>query len=170
LSAVYQFKSDLALGIAYNRAQISNLDDPAIRNAGLEGDAQATLLGIRQAGEKLYLSTVVSRLLNQETTDEGIYFDGWGWELYSQYQLREKIWLTGGWNYLRPDSDRSAGDYLIKYGVIGLRYSKDGFQNMVYANVKFNDGRLADGQKLDNVYTIGIRWKLGKIVDWMKDS
>jgi hypothetical protein len=54
--------------------------------------------------------------------------------------LREKIWLTGGWNYLRPDSDRSAGDYLIKYGVIGLRYSKDGFQNMVYANVKFNDG------------------------------
>jgi hypothetical protein len=77
----------------------------------------------------------VSRLQNHETTDEGMYFVGWGWELYSQYELREKIWLTGGWNYLRPDSDRSAGDYLFKYGVIGLGYSKDGFQNMVYANV-----------------------------------
>jgi outer membrane protein N len=170
LSTVYQFKSDLALGIAYNLAQINNLDDPAIQNAGLDGDAQAILLGGRQAGEKWYLGTVVARLLNQETTDEGMYFDGWGWEVYGQYQLRKKIWLTGGWNYLRPDSDQSSGDYMIKYGVSGLHYSLNESQDKVYANVQFNDGRLADGQALDNVFTIGIQWGFGEIANWMVDN
>ena len=169
LSGVYQLKSHLALGLAYNIAQINDLDDPDIRKAGLDGDAEAFLVGLRQFGDKWYLGTVVSRLLNQETTDEGKYFDGWGWEVYGQYQLREKIWLTGGWNYLRPDSDRLSGDYEIKYGVIGLRYSHDGFQNMVYANFKFDEGRLSDGEELDNVFTIGIRWNMGEIAERVVD-
>ena len=169
LSGVYQLKSSLALGLAYNIAQIKDKDDPDIRKAGLDGDAQALLVGTREFGEKWYLGSVVSRLLNQETTDEGMYFDGWGWEVYGQYQLREKIWLTGGWNYLRPDSDKTSGDYEIKYGVIGLRYSHDGFQNMVYANFRFDEGRLFDGEELDNVFTIGIRWNLGEIAERVVD-
>lgn len=79
---------------------------------------------------------MVSRLLNQDTTDQEKYFDGWGWELYGQYRLREKLWFTGGWNYLRPDSDSLNGDYELKYGIVGLRNSQDGFQNMIYANVQ----------------------------------
>ena len=169
LSGVYQLKSSLALGLAYNFAQIDDLDDPDIRKAGLDGDAEALLVGTRQFGEKWYLGTVVSRLLNQEATDAGNYFDGWGWEVYGQYQLREKVWLTGGWNYLRPDSDRLSGDYEIKYGVIGLRYSHDGFQNMMYANFRFDDGRLSDGEELDNVFTIGIRWNMGEIAERVVD-
>ncbi|MGB5718694.1 MAG: hypothetical protein WBN81_16550 [Gammaproteobacteria bacterium] len=167
LSAIHQIRPDFALGIAYNIAEINDLDNPAIRDAGLDGNAQAMLVGTRQFGEKWYLGTVVSRLLNQDTTDQGTYFDGWGWEVYGQYQLREKIWLTGGWNYLRPDSDDPlSGDYEIKYGVIGLRYSQDGFQNMIYANVQLDHGRLTDGEQLGNTYTIGLRWNLGEIADW----
>jgi len=169
LSAIQQIRPNFALGLAYNRAQISDLDDPDIRNAGLDGDAQALLLGTRHFGEKWYLGTVVSRLLNQETTDKGKYFDGWGWEVYGQRQLREKIWLTGGWNYLRPDSDRLSGDFEIRYGVIGLRYSQDGFQNMLFANVKFDHGRLTDGERLGNVYTIGLRWNFGEISKRVED-
>jgi predicted porin len=169
LSGVYQLKSDLALGLAYNIAQIKDLDDPGIREAGLDGDAQALLVGTRQFGEKWYLGSVVSRLLNQDATDEGMYFDGWGWEVYGQYQLREKIWLTGGWNYLRPDSDKTSGDYEVKYAVIGLRYSHDGFQNMVYANMQFDEGRLSDGEELDNVFTIGVRWNMGEIAERVVD-
>jgi len=163
LSAIHQIRPDLALGIAYNIAEINDLDNPAIRDAGLDGNAQAMLVGTRQFGEKWYLGTVVSRLLNQDTTDQGTYFDGWGWEVYGQYQLREKIWLTGGWNYLRPDSDPLSGDYEIKYSVIGLRYSHDGFQNMIYANAKFDGGHLTNGEALGNVFTIGVRWNLGEI-------
>jgi predicted porin len=169
LSAIHQIRPNFALGMAYNIAQINDLDDPAIRAAGLDGDAQAFLLGTRHFGEKWYLGTVVSRLLNQEATDKGIYFDGWGWEVYGQYQLREKIWLTGGWNYLRPDSDRLSGDYEIKYGVVGLRYSHNGFQNMIYANVKFDDGHLTDGEALGNVFTVGVRWNLGEISERVVD-
>ena len=169
LSGVYQLKSSLALGLAYNYAQIKNRDDPDVRKAGLDGDAQAFLVGTRQFGEKWYLGTVVSRLLNHETTDEGTYFNGWGWEVYGQYQLREKLWLTGGWNYLRPDSDRLSGDYEIKYTVIGLRYSHDGFQNMVYANMMFDEGRQSDGEMRDNVFTIGVRWNLGEIAERVVD-
>jgi predicted porin len=163
LSGVYQMQPDFSLGIAYNFAEINDRDDPDIREAGLNGNVHALLVGTRQFGEKWYLGTVVSRLLNQQTTDQGKYFDGWGWEVYGQYQLREKIWLTGGWNYLRPDSDRFSGDYEIKYGVLGLRYSHDGFQNMIYANVKFDGGHLTDGEALGNVVTIGLRWNLGEI-------
>jgi predicted porin len=170
LSAIHQVRPDFSLGIAYNIAEINDLDDPAIRDAGLDGNAQALLVGTRQFGEKWYLGTVVSRLLNMETTDQGKYFDGWGWEVYGQYQLRDKIWLTGGWNYLRPDSDRVSGDYEIKYGVIGLRYSQDGFQNMIFANVRLDHGRLTDGEQLGNVYTIGIRWNLGEIGRYALDK
>ena len=169
LSGIYKLKSDLSLGIAYNIAQINNLDDSNIRNAGLDGDAQAFLVGLRQFGDQWYLGTVMSRLLNQEASDAGKYFDGWGWEVYLQRQLREKIWLTGGWNWLRPDGDSLSGDYEVKYGVIGLRYSHDGFQNMVYANMKFDGGRLADGEPLGNVFTVGIRWNLGEITERVVD-
>jgi len=166
LSAVQQVRPDLALGVAYNIAKINDLDNPRIREAGLDGDAQALLVGVRQFADKWYMGSVVSRLLNQDVTDQGIYFDGWGWETYTQFQLREKIWFTAGWNYLRPDSDRSSGDYRVKYGVIGLRYSQDGFQNMIYANFRLDDGRLTDGTTLDNVFTIGVRWNLGEIGEW----
>jgi hypothetical protein len=108
--------------------------------------------------------------LNQETTDEGLYFDGWGWEVYGQYQLREKIWLTGGLNYLHPDRDRTSGDYEIKYGVIGLRYSHEGFQNMIYANMKFNHTHLSDGRRLGNIFTIGVRWNLGELTKRVVDG
>ena len=167
LSALYTLRSDVSLGLAYNIAEIDDLDDSRIREAGLDGDAQAMLIGVRQFADNWYASSVVSRLLNHETTDEGKYFDGWGWEVYGQYQLRDRIWITGGWNVLRPDSDAAlAGDFRVQYGVIGLRYAPDGFQNMVYANYRLDGGRLADGTQLDNTFTIGVRWNFGEISDW----
>ncbi len=167
LSAIQTLRSDLSLGLAYNIAEIDDLENANVREAGLDGNAQAILIGTRHIADKWYLGSVVSRLLNHETTDQGEYFDGWGWEVYSQYQLRDSIWVTGGWNVLRPDSDDAlAGDYRVQYGVIGLRYAPDGFQSMVYANYRLDGGRLADGTPLDDTFTIGIRWNFGEIGDW----
>jgi predicted porin len=153
LSALYTLRTDVSLGLAYNIAEVNDLDDKNVREAGLEGDAQAMLIGVRRFADKWYLGSE--------------YFDGWGWEVYSQYQLRDRIWLTGGWNILRPDSDSAlAGDYRVQYGVIGLRYAPDGFQNMVYANYRLDGGRLADGTPLDDTFTIGVRWNFGEIGEW----
>ena len=40
---------------------------------------------------------------------------------------------------------------------------------MLYANFRFDDGRLFDGEELDNVFTIGIRWNLGEIAERVVD-
>lgn len=160
VSGVLQWVNDYTLGIAYNRATI-NRDQPSVRQAGIDGDAQALLLGTRWFGDRWYLGTVVSRLLNHETTDEDIYFDAWGWEVYGQYQIKGWVWAVGGWNYLSPDAnERRAGEYLIKYAVLGLRYTFDEFRKMLYANVQFDNSRNADGTGFDDTYTIGIRWDL----------
>jgi outer membrane protein N len=160
LSGVLEWNNDYMLGIAYSHAKI-DADDPNVRQAGIDGDAQALLLGTRWFGDRWYLGTTVSRLINHETTDQDIYFNGWGWEVYGQYQIKAPVWAVGGWNYLAPDEDNlQAGKYLVKYGVVGLRYSFDNFSKMLFANAKLDEGRKADGTNISNTYTIGIRWDL----------
>ena len=111
----------------------------------------------------MYTGLVVSRLVNHETTDEGIYFDGWGSEMYAEYQVYQRLWVVGGYNILKPDGDQElAGDYRVRYGVAGLRYSFDGFRRMIFANVRIDDGRSAQGDRRSHVYTIGLRWDLSK--------
>ena len=41
---------------------------------------------------------------------------------------------------------------------------------MIFANVRFDHGRLTDGEQLGNVYTIGIRWNLGEIGRYARDK
>ncbi len=100
---------------------------------------------------------------NHETTNDGIYFDGWGSEFYGQYKLSRRLWFVGGYNILEPDSDQvQAGDYRVKYAVAGLRYTFEDFRRMIFANVRFNDGVDADGTPQATVYTVGVRWDLSK--------
>lgn len=47
MCAIYQLRPNFDMGVAYNIARINDLDDPDIRNAGLDGDAQAVLVGAR---------------------------------------------------------------------------------------------------------------------------
>ncbi len=161
ISSVVTTESDFTLGVAYNHSEVDLDDNPSLRDVGLSGDARSLLIGTRAVGERWYAGIVLAKMKNHETTDEGIYFDGWGSELYGQYQISDRIWFVGGYNILEPDSDQAqAGDYRIRYLITGLRYSFDDFRRMIYANVRINDGLDADGTQAANVYTIGIRWDL----------
>ena len=161
LSAVLATRKDLSVGLAYNYASIANEDIPYLKLYGIDGDAQAAILGVRWFSENWYLASVVARLKNHETTDEGSYFDGWGWEVYGHYNLHKQWWAVAGWNILEPDSDQTqAGDFNVKYGVIGIRYSFKRFQQMLYANIRLESSQLTDGSRTNNVYTIGVRWDL----------
>ena len=161
LSSIYQTDRGLAIGIAYNHANIHSADLPALKPTGIDGDATALVLGARWLGENWYLGTIVSRLENHETTDEAIYFDGTGWEFYSHYRLAGPWWAVAGWNKLEPDaSETQAGAFRIDYGVLGIRYSFDGFEKMIFANVRFESGKTQLGLELGNVYTIGVRWDI----------
>ena len=166
-SAILTSEKDLTVGIALNWANVpgSELDDLAAY--GINDDAVALLAGTRWFSERWYTGLTISRLVNHEANDEYIYFDGSGIELYSQYQVQGPWWLTAGLNALIPDKgETQAGDYRVEYGIIGARYSIDGFSKMVFLNARIDNSRLADGAALGNTYTIGVRWDIGKKFNW----
>jgi hypothetical protein len=159
LSAVLDSTDNYALGVAYNRATIDDLENAAIQAAGIEGDAEALLVGARWFDEQRYIGFAVARLLNHEATDEGTYFNGWGSELYARYRLVKGYWLVGGYNWLVPDSDQlQAGQYELLYGVVGLRYSIDDFNRLAYAEWRVDSTTAESGENLGNNFTVGIRW------------
>ena len=166
-SAIIDTQNDFTVGIALNLADVPDDELDELVSSGIDDDAVALLVGSRWLGQRWYTGVTVSRLLNHETTDENIYFDGSGVELYSQYQVNGPWWLIAGLNALVPDKgETQAGEYKVEYGIIGARYSIDGFTKMLYFNARLDNGRLADGTALGNTYTIGIRWDLGKKFNW----
>ncbi len=161
LSSVLRTEKGLGIGLALNYANIDSADLPALSANGITGDATALILGARKYSDDWYLGTVVARLKNHETTDKDIYFDGTGWEVYSQYRVYKQWWAVAGWNKLKPDtSEVQAGAYDLDYGVIGVRYSFQGFRQMIFANARLESSTAQDGTEVGNVYTIGVRWDL----------
>jgi predicted porin len=159
LSAMLVTRDDFSFGVAYNHARVPNNRDPELRARGIHGNATALALGARWFDDDWYLATVIARLRNQMTTDQGNYFDGLGWELYAQYRLKGKWWLTGGWNWLRPDGGQAlAGDYRVKFAVVGLRYALQDFDRVLYVNLRGDRSLTADGSGTGNVVTVGLRW------------
>ena len=163
-SAILTTQKDFTIGIAYNHAAIDLEHNPSLRSIGISGDARAAIIGTRGFGDRWYAGFVLARLEDHETTDDGIYFDGWGSEFYGQYQLFDRLWFVGGYNTLEPDSDQDqARSYRIRYAVAGLRYTFEDFRRMIYVNVRFDDSIDADGTPGGNIYTIGVRWDLSKL-------
>ena len=163
ISAIMTTNNNFTLGLAYNHAKIDLDENPTLREIGLSGDARAALVGTRAFGDRWYAGLVVARLENHETTDDGVYFDGWGSEFYGQYRFSDRIWFIGGFNVSEPDADQAlARDYRIKYAVAGLRYTFDDFRRMIFANIRFDDSVDANSTRNSNIYTIGIRWDLSK--------
>lgn len=166
-SAILTTKKDFTVGIALNWANVPDAELDELAAYGIDDDAVALLAGTRLFGERWYTGLTISRLVNHEATDENIYFDGSGVELYSQFQVQGPWWLIAGLNALTPDKNETqAGDYRVEYGVIGARYSIDGFRKMLYLNARIDNGRLTDGTALGNTYTIGVRWDLDKKFNW----
>jgi predicted porin len=161
ISALLESNSEKVIGIAYNQAFIDNEDLPALKAQGINGDARALVIGTRQFSDKYYVGTTLSRLENHETTDDESYFDGWGWEVFGSYNFANRWWMIGGWNLLEPDQNEAlAGDYRLRYGVLGVRFTFDEFRQMIFSEIRLDDSRNADGTRPGNVYTIGVRWDL----------
>ncbi len=71
-------------------------------------------------------------------------------------------WLVAGANWLDPDNDdEDAEKYEVAYEVIGLRYTLDSFNRMIYAEYRIDQGTLASGVHRDNEIIIGFRWDFG---------
>lgn len=161
-SAWLETQGDRGIGLAWQRSVVENTDDALIRQAGIDGDAQALALAFRSYGELWYAALVLAWLDNVETTDESKYFNGKGAELYIQWQFKDRWWIIAGGNWLQPDDDEpDAGEYEISYGVLGLRYTFDSFNRMLYAEYRIDNGTLASGAPTKNELTLGFRWDFG---------
>ena len=161
-SAWLETENELGLGIAWHRAAVNGIERPDLEQAGLSGDAKAWAVAVKSYGENWLTSLVYSRLENIETTNEFRYIDATGVELFAQWQFRDGWWLTGGGNYLEPDSDDpDAGQYEIRYLVLGVRYTFDSFNRMLYAEWRDDYGKLVDGTRRGNEFTVGFRWDFG---------
>jgi predicted porin len=88
-SAWLETKGDRGIGIAGQKSTIDNVEDPVIRSAGIDGDAQAIAVSFRSYGERWYAALVVAWLDNIETTDQLKYVSGRGAELYAQWEVRD---------------------------------------------------------------------------------
>jgi len=162
ISAWLETQTDYGIGLAWQQARIDDPEDPFLREAGIEDHATAFALATRTFGKRWYAALVLSRLENVATTDQFRYFDGKGAELYGQWEFRSDWWLVAGGNWLDPDEDDpDAGEYKVAYGVLGLRYTLDSFNRMIYAEYRLDHGRLYDGTRRDNELTIGFRWDFG---------
>jgi predicted porin len=165
LSTILERRDNLKVGIAVNYAPIHKEDLKSVKERGLDGDDLAVLVGGQWFGNKWYAAVTFSWLDNHMMTQDGVFFDAWGSEGYGHYQLAEKVWFVGGWNYLTPQpGELQAGGYILRYGVLGVRYTFQDFKRMVYANVRFDKSVLSSTEdiRIGNVYTVGIKWDF----DW----
>lgn len=161
-SAWLETETEFGIGLAYNRSRIEDITRPGIVAAGIDGDAVAAALSTRSFGSRWYVSLVYSTLSNMETTDLGKYFNGYGVEVYGQWEMVDNWWLIGGLNAIEPDQDDpDVGEFRVRYAVVGARYSFDSFKRMVYVEYRINEGRLTDGSRPKDEVTVGIRWDFG---------
>lgn len=161
-SAFLETQKEFSVGIAYSRSILADESLQPVAAAGIDGDAQALALTTRMYGKRWYAALLYSRLENMETTDQGRYFNADGLEFYAQWEVIDKSWLIGGYNWLEPDTeDPGIGKYRVRYAVIGGRHTFRSFERMLYAEYRIDDGRSVDGRRSKDEFTIGVRWDFG---------
>lgn len=159
VSAWLETENEIGIGLAYNRSAVPKEIIAGLNPAGLSGDAEAFAMGFRAFGDKWYASLTYSDLKNVEVTDLGQYVDSQGVELYAQRQVSDRWWIIGGGNYLRPyDDEPNAGEFEIRYAVIGARYTFGSFERMVYTEFKHNQSRTVSGASGKDELSLGVRW------------
>ena len=159
ISVWLETESEFGIGLAYNRSVVPKEIIAGTNPAGLDGDAEAFAMGFRTFGEKWYASLTYSDLRNVEVTNLGQYVDSQGVELYAQRQISDRWWIIGGGNYLKPTGDDpDAGEFEIKYVVLGARYTFRSFERMVFMEYKFSESRTVSGDPGKDELSLGVRW------------
>jgi hypothetical protein len=162
-SAWLETKTEFGIGLAYNRSRVNVAQLPALIDSGIDGDAVAAAISSRAFGTRWYVSMLYALLDNIETTDQGKYFNGYGFELYAQWEVLTNWWVIGGINNLQPYADDpNAGEFRTRYAVVGGRYTFDSFKRMLYLEYRIDDSRFVDGRPLKNEITVGVRWDFGE--------
>ncbi|MFC2173236.1 hypothetical protein ACFLU6_11485 [Acidobacteriota bacterium] len=84
---------------------------------------EALILGARYKKEPYYFAMVVSKTRYRETDDLGQYFNGYGLEIFAEYDLNKSMKLRSAFNYLKPEKEHP-GDYRECFATFAFNYRR----------------------------------------------
>lgn len=143
-----------SLGAAYNEVR-DGVEMPTPNQPQL-GD-QAALFGVRFRNARWYAAATYAITEQHEIDDLGRRFDGNGWELAVRREITDRVWVEGGYNDLRPDSNHP-GDYKVQLGVLNVVY-RYGDASRLFLGVKFDGSQRSDGGTLrENAFAGGLNF------------
>ncbi len=157
-SLTYEWDSRLSFGAAFNYAPVGFVSEE-LRELGIEGDAQALLIGAMYKLEPFYFAVSYVDHRNHDTDDELRYIDGRGFEIYLRYALKPKWRVVGGINYLDSRRPSEESHYNIRLGLLSVQYSlRDAsFRDSVYVEYLLDESFRADGTGYPNAIVFGVR-------------
>lgn len=160
-SLIYKGWEDFNLGAAVNYGRFDDIT-PQMESVGIDGNDFSSIIGLTYKKDSFSASGVFSYTQNHMNDDQGVYFDGIGAELYMQYDVDESVRIAGGGNWLFPEDNEYHGKFSIKNIIFSLQYTfgEKTFDDLVYMELSFPNGRLADGESKDTRFTIGLRYLL----------
>lgn len=159
IGLLHKTTEGLSFGAAYNLAVPAEITD-AMQAQGLGGDDTSLAFGMQFRREKLTLATTFAVSRNHETDDQDTFLKARGWEVYTRYDLTERLRSMAGVNRLEPDDADYAGAFKIEQYIFGIQYAfgDPTFDRMLYVGYTFDEGRLADGTTVADLATVGARW------------
>ena len=158
-SFVYNGFENIQLGTAFSYAKFYEIT-PLLKGLGIEGHDQAYIIGMTYKKDKFVVNGIFSYTKNHMNDDQGIYFDSVGAEFYMHYDVSKNIRVAGGGNWLIAHDTDYAGNFSIKKGLLSFQYTfgKATFDDLIYLEVAFSHGNLANGDALKPTVAIGLRY------------
>jgi hypothetical protein len=132
-----------------------------MHNIGLYGDDVAITAGASYSTDKHFFSGIVSYSQNHMNDEKGIYFDGYGAELYYQYDYTNQTRFAIGYNYLKPKlNSHYNSPFKVSTTILSLQYTfnKRTFDDLVYVELSIPNGRLSDGQRKKTAISFGFHY------------
>ena len=160
-SFIYSGWEDIKAGVSIDYAKLDHISSD-MRNIGIDGNEFSSIAGLSYKKEKYAVNAVLSYTKNHMSDDNGTYFDGVGAELYMSYDIDESFRLAGGGNWLIPRDKNYEGEFSIKDIILSVQYTfgQKIFDDLVYLEVSFPNGKLADGENRDVSVAVGLRYLL----------
>lgn len=157
----YTLESGIGIGLAGVLADPEEVT-PSMQEKGFRGRDQALAASLNYQYGHWYLASVLASMRNHETDDQHQFFHAWGWETYLRYDLSSALRGVGGWNVLRPHEDEGyTGSYRVEDYLLGLQYTFGDrtFDDMVYVEYRFAQGRDSAGDGFKDNAAVGLRWR-----------
>lgn len=162
ISASYQytFDNNIKLGSAFAFGKFEKIT-PYMKTVGINGDDISWIGGISYTKKRYKLNTTISYTKNHMCDNEGVYFDGYGVELYMHYDYNTQFRIAGGYNYLKPKYNyQHKSAYKISDTILSLQYTfnASNFDDMIYMEISIPSGNLANQTKPNTSISIGFRY------------